>query len=101
MQIDLDLEAGEAVFRLDNQPPRRHYTDGRAGVVDSTRHQVGFAAWEGNRLYVEQAHDGGTRIVEKWWVEGDRLSAAYEVRNSLFSDPIRFVLRFRRDGASP
>ncbi len=101
VQIDLDLEAGEAVFRFDDRAPRRHYTDGRAGVIDSTRPQVGFAAWEGDRLYVEHAHDGGTRIIEEWRLEADRLAATYEVRNSLFSDPIRFVLRFRRDGARP
>ncbi len=95
--VHIDLGEGEAIFRFDGEAPRRHYTDGRSGITDSARPQVGFAAWEDGRLYVEQAFDGGTRIVETWWVEADRLRAHYEVRNSLFREPVRFTLQFQRE----
>lgn len=96
-RVHIDLADGEAIFRFDDRAPRRHYTDGRAGIIDSARPQVAFAAWEDGRLYVEQAFDGGTRIIETWWVEADRLRARYEVRNSLFREPVRFTLQFQRE----
>lgn len=100
-QVSIELDDVEAIFHIDEQPARRHHTDGRAAVIDSNRPDQTIAAWEDGRLYVEQTFTGGTRIIETWSLEGERLRADYEARNSLFSEPIRFTLRFRRIGAEP
>ncbi len=100
-QVSIELNDVEAIFRIDDRPARRHFTDGRAAVIDSSRPEQSIAAWEDGRLYIEQTFAGGTRIIETWWLEAGHLRADYEARNSLFSEPIRFTLRFRRDGSQP
>ena len=100
-RVSIELDDVEAIFVIDDHPARRHYTDGRGAVIDSNRPQQSIAAWESGRLYVEQTFDGGTRIIEAWSLEGGHLRADYEARNSLFSEPVRFTLRFTRSGAQP
>lgn len=100
-QVSIQLDDVEAIFHIDDQPARRHYTDGRAAVIDSNRPDQTIAAWEDGRLYVEQTFDGGTRIIEAWSLEGGLLRADYEARNSLFSEPVRFTLRFTRSTIQP
>ncbi|MCC5888865.1 MAG: hypothetical protein JJT88_20690 [Gammaproteobacteria bacterium] len=100
-QVRIELEDVEVIFHIDDRPARRYYTDGRAAVIDSSRPEQTIAAWEDGRLYVEQTFPVGTRIIEAWWLEGEMLRADFEARNSLFGDPIRFTLRFRRSGTRP
>lgn len=99
-QVVIELGDDDAVFRFDERPPRRHHTDGRAAVIDSSRPEVSIAAWEDGRLYVEQTFDAGMRVTATWHVEGDRLISTWEARNNLFRDPIRFRLSFHRDGST-
>lgn len=93
-QVIIELDEPLVTFHVDDRPPRSHYTDGRAAVIDSRRPEQSIAAWEDGRLFVERTFDGGTRIIESWWLEGDRLRADFEARNSLLRDPVRFSLRF-------
>lgn len=100
-QVSIELDDVEAIFRIDDRPARRHFTDGRGAVIDSSRPEQTIAAWEDGRLYVEQTFHVGTRIIETWWLDGRHLRADYEARNSLFNDPVRFTLRFTRSATQP
>lgn len=100
-QVSIELDDIEVIFRIDDRPARRHYTDGRGAVIDSNRPEQSIAAWEDGRLYVEQTFDVGTRIIETWYLQGELLRADFEARNSLFSEPVRFTLSFRRSGVRP
>lgn len=97
-QVRIELDDVEAIFHIDEQPARRYYTDGRAAVIDSNRPDQSIAAWEDGTLYVERTFGGGTRIIEAWSLQGGLLRADFEVRNSLFSEPVHFTLRFERVG---
>ena len=92
--LELEVAGNTVAFGRDGGPPERLWTDGRPSVVDAANPDARTAAWEDGVLWVERSSARGTRVIEAWRREGATLRGAYEIRNGLLEDPVRFTLVF-------